>query len=70
MSLSDRQFGPHCEWVKNATWIMIAEGTTGTEIGTVKEKILSCAMKTTDSDSWECTTTCGMIEDHKFVRLR
>ena len=49
---------------------MIAEGTTGTEIGTVKEKILSCAMKTTDSDSWECTITCGMIEDHKFVRLR
>ena len=30
---------------------MIAEGTTGTEIGTVKEKILSCAMKTIDSDS-------------------
>ena len=30
---------------------MIAEGTTGTEIGTVKENILACAMKTTDSDS-------------------
>ena len=49
---------------------MIAEGTTGTEIGTVKEKIISCAMKPVDSDSWECTITFGMIEDHKFVRLR
>lgn len=49
---------------------MIAEGTTGTEICTVKEKILSCAMKTIESDSWECTITCGMIEDHKFARLR